>query len=383
MPRTSPGRRSWPETITTPATLTLVLTVLSVLGLGTAATAWDSSDPGFVVVVHADNPVEQLDAGLVARAFLDKLDRWDGGQPVEPIDLRDDHPTREAFSRAVIGRSVEAVKSFWQRSAFSGQGTPPPEVATASEVFAFLQQHPGGIAYVPFATPLPPFVHPVQVIGEGGAVVAGAPGSGDRAAFHDDDSDDSFSQPPDEVIGVAGPVVLILTGRCGPEGAGRHAVLANRDPYGPRSAKIQVSTFHGGELRGTRSQRYDLEPVSEDSLGCTHPTRGSETRYLLAEVSDASLPPGAEPSPTTARLSVHLVAGGSCGRGAGRVISLVNQHPRRTVRVSVEHREVVEGSRSRNYQRSYQLEPGATRSLGCDHDGPVHRTFTLTEAEML
>ena len=67
---------------------------------------------------------------------------------MEPADQAADSSVRSAFSMKVHGKSVGAVKSFWQRQFFSGRATPPPELSSDEEILSFVRSHPGAIGYV-------------------------------------------------------------------------------------------------------------------------------------------------------------------------------------------------------------------------------------------
>lgn len=102
----------------------------------------------FKVVVHSSNPVRSLSADQASAFFLKKVTRWNDGSEVEPVDLSDGSAVRSAFSEAVHGKSIAAVKSYWQKMIFSGRATPPPELSNDAEVLAFIRSNPGAIGYV-------------------------------------------------------------------------------------------------------------------------------------------------------------------------------------------------------------------------------------------
>jgi ABC-type phosphate transport system substrate-binding protein len=103
---------------------------------------------GFKVVVHKDNPARGLQKAKIAMMFMKMTAKWESGAMIEPVDLPAASPVRAAFTAAVHGRDVEAVRAAWQRAIFSGRGEPPPEKASDDEVIAFIATHPGGIGYV-------------------------------------------------------------------------------------------------------------------------------------------------------------------------------------------------------------------------------------------
>jgi len=118
--------------------------LLAVLAVLLSATA---EAPPYEVIVNRDNPARELSRGEVSKLLLGKIGRWPSELAVQPVDLPEDSEVRERFSREVLGRSVSAVRAFWQQQLFSGRGVPPEELSEA-EVLAFVAAHRGAIGYV-------------------------------------------------------------------------------------------------------------------------------------------------------------------------------------------------------------------------------------------
>lgn len=128
--------------------LTLVGAALAQQGL-----AW--APPSFRVIVHPDLPYSTLERRVVADLFLKKVTRWPTGETALPVDLASDSVVRQRFSEDVLGRSVAAVKSYWQQLIFAGRGVPPPELESEEQVLSFVARHPGSIGYVSGAGGVP------------------------------------------------------------------------------------------------------------------------------------------------------------------------------------------------------------------------------------
>jgi ABC-type phosphate transport system substrate-binding protein len=103
---------------------------------------------GYVVVVNAANPVTSIKKDRVNGLFLKRIARWENGNPVMPVNLDRASATREAFSRAVHGKSVNAIESNWQQQIFAGREAPPVQRNGDAEVLAFVRANPGAIGYV-------------------------------------------------------------------------------------------------------------------------------------------------------------------------------------------------------------------------------------------
>ncbi len=105
----------------------------------------------FVVVVHPDNPIDSIENGVLGKIFRKRLKRWpdwdDGGQPM-PVDQEERSQIRGAFTTAVHGKRISAIKSYWQRQIFSGRDNPPPEKSSDSQVLTYVRAHPTAVGYV-------------------------------------------------------------------------------------------------------------------------------------------------------------------------------------------------------------------------------------------
>ena len=148
---------------------TLIPTLAALLLVGTVATiAAQEEDaagpPGFKVVVHAENPLDEVERRTLERIFLKKIKTWEDGTSCQPVDREVDTALREAFSEEVVDKSVSAVKSYWQRMIFSGKDAPPPELASDEQVLAYVAERRGGVGYVSDDAELPTGVKTIDVV---------------------------------------------------------------------------------------------------------------------------------------------------------------------------------------------------------------------------
>jgi len=86
------------------------------------------------------------------KIFLKEETKWSDGTAITPIDLKAQSATRVAFSLEVHGRSVGAIRSYWQQAAFSGAGTAPLERSSDTDVIEFVKANPGAVGYVSSTT---------------------------------------------------------------------------------------------------------------------------------------------------------------------------------------------------------------------------------------
>src|SRR4051812_20972356 len=110
--------------------IAFLLAALAVL----ASQGTRASSGSFRLIVNPANGVTALDRKFLADAFLKKTTRWPGGELIRPVDLGTESAIRRRFSEDVLGRSVAAVKSYWQQMIFSGRAVPPPELDSDEEV---------------------------------------------------------------------------------------------------------------------------------------------------------------------------------------------------------------------------------------------------------
>jgi ABC-type phosphate transport system substrate-binding protein len=132
-----------------PARIGLVIALLC-MGAGRAF-----APPAYRVIVNPESGYTSIERRLVAELFLKKTSQWPSGELARPVDLASDSPVRQRFSEDVLGRSVAAVKSYWQQLIFAGRGVPPPELESETEVADYVSRHPGSIGYVSGGGALP------------------------------------------------------------------------------------------------------------------------------------------------------------------------------------------------------------------------------------
>lgn len=104
--------------------------------------------PAYQVIVHPSNTIPSVRRTFLADAFLKKITRWPDERVIRPADLAVTSVARVRFSSDVLGRSVDAVKAYWQRRIFSGQAVPPPEFAKDAEVVSYVLEHPSAVGYI-------------------------------------------------------------------------------------------------------------------------------------------------------------------------------------------------------------------------------------------
>lgn len=148
-------------------------TLLTLLALGAAlylalpfagATAQEAAGAApYKVVVNAANATASESKATLSKLFLKKVREWGDKTKVTAYDLDEKSEARKAFSDDVHGKSVSAIKSYWQRMIFSGRDVPPDEVGSEADLLRKVAADKGAIGYVSAKTPLPEGVKELTV----------------------------------------------------------------------------------------------------------------------------------------------------------------------------------------------------------------------------
>ncbi|HET9011814.1 MAG TPA: hypothetical protein VFN38_08360, partial [Gemmatimonadaceae bacterium] len=80
-----------------------------------------------------------------------------------PVDQDKEAKVRSTFSKAILGRPLSAIISYWQQQIFSGGDSPPVEKGSDAEVLAFVRNNPKAVGYVAVGTDLGTGVRAVTV----------------------------------------------------------------------------------------------------------------------------------------------------------------------------------------------------------------------------
>jgi ABC-type phosphate transport system substrate-binding protein len=131
-------------------------TVGLLLGLVLLAPARTAAAQGYIVVVNEAGPAT-LSKSDVSRIFLRK------NTQLTPVDQDKEAKVRSTFSKAILGRPISAVISYWQQQIFSGGDSPPIEKTSDAEVLAFVRGNPKAIGYVAAGTDLGTGVRAITV----------------------------------------------------------------------------------------------------------------------------------------------------------------------------------------------------------------------------
>ncbi|MEO8159370.1 MAG: hypothetical protein ABI648_16345 [Betaproteobacteria bacterium] len=114
--------------------------IAGLLVLGPAHAAGD-----LVVITNAGNGVEKLTRDEVVNIFMGRYKKLPSGMAALPVD---ESGEKAAFYRALLGKELPEIQSYWARLVFSGQGSPPRQMDNADEVLETIINNKGAIGYV-------------------------------------------------------------------------------------------------------------------------------------------------------------------------------------------------------------------------------------------
>lgn len=109
-------------------------------------TAFAYAEP-IAVIVNKSNSQDELSIAELNRIYKGKMQKWPDGTKIVPINREFTAPIREAFSKAVHGKSLEKMKAYWYEQQY--KGVRPPMIQQSSvAVKRMVSNVPGGIGYI-------------------------------------------------------------------------------------------------------------------------------------------------------------------------------------------------------------------------------------------
>lgn len=100
------------------------------------------------VVVHPSNSAS-LDKDTIARIFLGKSRAFPGGAEAVPVAFKEGTAQSDEFSQSVLGKTPKQLKAYWAKMIFTGKGTPPKQMDSASQILDLVSKNPNIIGFVP------------------------------------------------------------------------------------------------------------------------------------------------------------------------------------------------------------------------------------------
>ncbi len=123
----------------------LIILVCGLLMLPLALAAEESEVIAVIAPAsYTGKAPDTADLGLIYRR---KKLLWADGLRIQPTNLPADHALRRQFSQLVLGKTPEALASYWNNLYYHGI-SPPRVFASEEAVLRFVAETPGAIGYV-------------------------------------------------------------------------------------------------------------------------------------------------------------------------------------------------------------------------------------------
>ena len=107
-----------------------------------------NADP-LVVVVHKDNPVEQLSRSELIDLFMGKYVAFPDDSKAIPVELEGDHAIKVAFYGKLVGMSLSRVNAYWSRLRFTGRKRAAVFQPDEIELVDYIITNKQAIGYIP------------------------------------------------------------------------------------------------------------------------------------------------------------------------------------------------------------------------------------------
>ena len=107
----------------------------------------DSLADNVKVIANASVTADAISAADLKRVFLEERIALADGSHVEPV-LEKDGRVHAAFLQKYLGRSEDALQTYYRKLVFTGKGSMPKELGSDAEVVAYVARTRGAIGYV-------------------------------------------------------------------------------------------------------------------------------------------------------------------------------------------------------------------------------------------
>lgn len=127
--------------------LCIILLVLAAVSTETSANANHASND-FVVIANPNSGVEKMSKDEVINVYMGRNRKLSSGVTAQPLDLENPLTEKANFYNTMVNKELSEISSYWARLMFSGQGSPPRQVASAEQAVELVGRLKGAIAYV-------------------------------------------------------------------------------------------------------------------------------------------------------------------------------------------------------------------------------------------
>lgn len=101
------------------------------------------------VVVHKNNPIEQLSRSELIDLFMGKYVAFPNDVKAIPVELNGDHEVKVEFYQNLVGMTLSRVNAYWSRLHFTGRKRAAVFKLSESEIINFIMTNEQAIGYMP------------------------------------------------------------------------------------------------------------------------------------------------------------------------------------------------------------------------------------------
>ena len=107
----------------------------------------EAADPVPVPVLIGSPGLPHIDASTVARLYTGRTIEV-GGQPVSVVNAPAGSALRQRFLAVFVQQDDDQYRAYWTVRRHVGKGVPPRELATSTDVIAYVLANPGAVGYI-------------------------------------------------------------------------------------------------------------------------------------------------------------------------------------------------------------------------------------------
>lgn len=123
---------------------------ISALLHSASAFAEDNDNTIIAVIVSSNEeiaPVSNIALNELRLIYWRKKQYWQGGHPIQPLNLHAEHPLRQLFSKVVLNNLPKEQTDYWNEQYFHGI-RPPRSVQSEEAMLRYVTDTKGSIGYV-------------------------------------------------------------------------------------------------------------------------------------------------------------------------------------------------------------------------------------------
>ncbi len=132
--------------------MTIVIGVLALYVFSYFLFAEENS--AYRIIVHVTNPVDAVSKKDLKKIFLKKVDKWEHGYEVHPVDLIENSPVRNIFTEDIHEKEIAKIVAYWNKEYFKNQTPIPPQMQNDWDVITYVESDSGAIGYISSAIPI-------------------------------------------------------------------------------------------------------------------------------------------------------------------------------------------------------------------------------------